>query len=192
MIVDFLRHIDQQSFLAIYSYVDQVGWLGELSYYMARYGILIFIFLILYIYYRPGSDQQKISDKKAILYLLLSLALAFLADEVINLLKVRHRPFVTFPNQVAKLDVIQDLTSFPSTHTIFVFAISISLWLSNFKKIAIPLFIVSIFIGLSRIGVGVHYPFDIVGGVILGVIIPIYVHHERGWIKRKLIKKEKL
>jgi undecaprenyl-diphosphatase len=192
MIIEYLRHIDQQTFLLIYDYVDSISLLETLSFYIARYGILIFILVILYIYYRPGDDRQKIRDKKAILYLLLSLALAFLADEVINLLKVRYRPFVTFPSQVAKLNVIQDLTSFPSTHTIFVFAISISLYLSNFKKLALPLFIFSIFIGLSRIGAGVHYPFDILGGMALGIVIPIYVHYERGWIKRRLIKREHL
>jgi len=190
--LELLRHIDQQTFLAVYDFINSIAWLESLSFYIARYGILVFILVIIYIYYRPGSDQQKIRDKKAILYLMLSLALAFLADEVINLLKVRHRPFVSFPNQVAKLNVIQDLTSFPSTHTIFVFAISVSLWLSEFKRCAVPLFFLSILIGLSRIGVGVHYPFDILGGVVLGVIIPIYVHHERSWLRKKLFRKEML
>ncbi|GAH13048.1 unnamed protein product, partial [marine sediment metagenome] len=88
--------------------------------------------------------------------------------------------------------VVQDLTSFPSTHTIFVFSVAISLWLSSLKKLAWPLFILAILIGLSRIAVGVHYPFDIIGGAIIGIIIPIFIHHEGSWFKKKLLNHRKL
>jgi undecaprenyl-diphosphatase len=188
--LDYLRHIDQQTFLSVYNYVNQIDWLGSLSFYIARYGILIFIILIVYLFYRAGDEEQKARDRRAILYIFISLALAFLADEILNLLKVRHRPFVSFPDRVAKLNVIQDLTSFPSTHTIFVFAISVSLWISKFKKLAVPLMFLSLLVGLSRIAVGVHYPFDILGGMILGIFIPVYVHHQRGWFKKMLKDKD--
>lgn len=189
--LDYLRHIDQQTFLWIYGYVDQIDWLGSLSFYLARYAILIFLLVIIFIFYYSANEEQRLKGRKAIILVFISLAFAFLIDEVLNLLKVRHRPFVTFSDQVAKLNVIQDLTSFPSTHTIFVFAISVSLWLSNFKKIALPLLFLSLLIGLSRIAVGVHYPFDILGGMILGIFIPIYVHRQRGWFK-KMVKHMKL
>jgi len=193
MLLDYLRHIDQQTFLSIYSYVDAIPWLEQLGFYIARYGILIPLLVMVALFYWPAKDEDtRIKFKKAVVYVMLCLAVAFLADEVINLLKTRYRPFVTFPAQVAKLNVVQDLTSFPSTHTIFVFAISISLWLSSLRKIAWPLLALAILIGLSRVAVGVHYPFDIIGGAIIGVIIPIFIHHEGSWFKKKLLNNKKL
>lgn len=192
MVIDYFRHLDQQTFLAIYNYVDSIAWLDSLSFYIARYGIIIYLLIIVALFFWPAEEKKRIQYKKAVVYVLLCLAIAFLADEVINLLKVRNRPFATFPEQVAKLNVIQDLTSFPSTHTIFVFAVAVSLWLSNLKKLALPLIILAFALGLSRIGVGVHYPFDILGGAILGVLIPILVHHEGGWFKQKLLNHRNL
>jgi len=190
--LDFLRHIDQQSFLAIYNYADQIVWLEFAAYYVARYGILLYLIILTWLFYRREEKEQKINDKKAVVYVLISLALAFLVDEIVNLLKVRHRPFVTFPAYVAKLNVVQDLTSFPSTHTIFVFVISFSLYLSNYRKLAYGLMAFAVILGLSRIVAGVHYPFDILGGIVLGAVIPIFVHREGGWFKQKLLNHREI
>jgi len=193
MLFDYLRYIDQQTFLTVYNYVDAIPWLGQLGFYFAKYGILIPLLAMVALFYWPAKDEDtQIKFKKAVVYVMLCLAVAFLADEIINLLKTRYRPFVTFPDQVAKLNVVQDLTSFPSTHTIFVFSIVVSLWLSNLKKLAWPLLILAILIGLGRIVVGVHYPFDIIGGAIIGVIIPIFIHYKGGWFKKKLLNHQEL
>lgn len=192
MILDFLRHLDQTSFLLIYNFFDARPFLEALAFYTARYAILVYFVIVVGLFVWPGKDREKVKRKKVVVYVLICLALAFLADEVINLLKVRHRPFVTFPNKVVELDVIQDLTSFPSTHTIFVFAIAVSLWLSDLRKVAAPLIVLAIALGLSRIAVGVHYPFDILGGAILGVAIPIFVHHQGSWFKQKLLNHREL
>ncbi len=190
--IEYFRYLDQQTFLAIYDYVDQIPWLEIVTFYLARYGILLYLLVLAFLFWWPVDEKGKIQHKKAVVYVLLCLAITFLADEVINLLKVRHRPFVTFPEQIAKLNVIQDLTSFPSTHTIFVFAIAVSLWLSDLKKIALPLMIFAFALGFSRIAVGVHYPFDILAGALLGIVIPILVHHEGGWFKQKLLNHRNL
>jgi len=186
----FLRHIDQETFLAIYRYVDATPWLNVLCFYIARYGIIVYLLVIVALFFWPADERKRIQYKKAVVYILLCLAIAFLADEVVNLLKVRHRPFVTFPKQIAKVNVIQDLTSFPSTHTIFVFAVGVSLWLSNLKRLALPLIVLAIALGLSRVGVGVHYPLDVLGGAILGIIIPILIHHQGSWFKQKLLNHQ--
>ncbi len=192
MILDYLRHFDQASFLVVYNFFDSQPFLEALAFYVARYAILVYFLVVIGLFVWPGKDKERVRRKKVVVYVLICLALAFLADEVINLLKVRHRPFVTFSGQVVKLDVIQDLTSFPSTHTIFVFAIAVSLWLSDLKKFAGPLIVLAIVLGLSRIAVGVHYPFDILGGAILGIVIPVIVHHQGSWFKQKLLNHREL
>jgi undecaprenyl-diphosphatase len=62
--------------------------------------------------------------------------------------------------------------SFPSGHTATSFAAATVL--TSFAPRAAPLwFLLALAIGFSRIYVGVHYPLDIVGGAVLGVVVAI-------------------
>lgn len=59
--------------------------------------------------------------------------------------------------------------SFPSGHTASSFAAAIGVFYIDKKKGIVPL-IVAALIGFSRIYIHVHYPSDVVGGVITGVV----------------------
>ncbi len=59
--------------------------------------------------------------------------------------------------------------SFPSGHTASSFAAAIGIFYIDKKKGIVPLILAAL-IGLSRIYIHVHYPSDVVGGVITGVV----------------------
>ena len=64
--------------------------------------------------------------------------------------------------------------SFTSSHATNHFAIAVFLIMtlgSRFPMIKWPLLVWASLIGLAQVYVGVHYPFDIVGGAILGSVI---------------------
>lgn len=64
--------------------------------------------------------------------------------------------------------------SFPSTHAVnhFVVATFLSLTLGRFyKKIRLPLYLWAVSIALGQVYVGVHYPFDIFCGALIGVFL---------------------
>ncbi|MCX6719619.1 MAG: phosphatase PAP2 family protein, partial [Candidatus Staskawiczbacteria bacterium] len=65
-------------------------------------------------------------------------------------------------------------------HASFYFALSTIVYYYN-KKLGIFFYVCSIFIVLSRIFAGVHWPSDILAGAILGVLI--------GWALNKLFRK---
>ncbi len=65
--------------------------------------------------------------------------------------------------------------SFPSNHTAAAFAVSVSIFLHKHKW-GIPLIILSLIIGISRILGGVHYPLDIIGGIIIGTAVAWTAH----------------
>ncbi|MFM6906926.1 MAG: phosphatase PAP2 family protein, partial [Acinetobacter tjernbergiae] len=68
-------------------------------------------------------------------------------------------------------------SSFPSQHTLTIAIIAFSYWLAGFKKIGIAGGLVTITVGLSRIYVGVHFPFDIIGSFVIGLILVISVNY---------------
>ena len=70
-------------------------------------------------------------------------------------------------------------TSFPSGHTAASFAVAAGVYMAGWKKTGIVLHIFSALIGFSRLYVGVHFPSDVIGGAIVGVLC--------AWVVRKFI-----
>jgi undecaprenyl-diphosphatase len=62
--------------------------------------------------------------------------------------------------------------SFPSGHATVSFACAAVLALAV-PRLRAPLFLLAALIAFSRVYVGVHYPFDVVAGAVLGVLIAI-------------------
>jgi membrane-associated phospholipid phosphatase len=58
--------------------------------------------------------------------------------------------------------------SFPSGHTAFVFALATVVYPYH-KRLSYFVFVSGALIGLARIMAGVHYPADVLGGMVLGV-----------------------
>lgn len=86
---------------------------------------------------------------------------------LIRYLYYRPRPFITY--QVHQL-IPESNGSFPSGHASFLFALAATIYLYN-KKWGIWVFIISLFICIARIMAGVHYPSDILAGIIVGVTV---------------------
>jgi len=61
------------------------------------------------------------------------------------------------------------VNSFPSGHAAFYFAIAAVVYFYN-KKLGILFFIASFLMGLARVFSSVHWPSDIIGGALVGII----------------------
>jgi len=88
----------------------------------------------------------------------------------------RQRPYVTY-EEISSAIHPPDRFSFPSGHTAGAFVVAFVLYFYH-PALSIPFFIVASLIGFSRIYLGVHYPSDILAGVVLGFIsstIGIYI-----------------
>lgn len=94
--------------------------------------------------------------------------------QTLKILLSRERPY----NIIEKLNTfgieLKDY-SFPSGHTTASFSIAATLSL-NIPEISIIVFFLASIIGISRIYLGVHYPTDVLAGIILGVSTSIIVH----------------
>ena len=95
------------------------------------------------------------------------------AVEVIRLFVHRLRPFVADPSIVPLFS--ETSYSFPSGHAAFFFAISTVVYLYN-KRWGVWFYLASAVIGLARVAAGVHYPTDILGGAVLGVVAAYGTH----------------
>jgi len=75
-------------------------------------------------------------------------------------------------------------TAFPSAHAAAVAAAGVVLYRFN-KFIGLATIALAFIIGIARVAIGVHWPIDIAGGVVCGIVL--------GWIVRRLLcgRKEK-
>lgn len=81
--------------------------------------------------------------------------------------------------RIRPYEVIESLTilvsrpreySFPSGHTSCSFAVAWVLFREFPKRAGVPALVLAIFVGFSRLYVGVHYPSDVLAGGILGIL----------------------
>jgi len=129
---------------------------------------------------------KKISLKSVINIFIVTL-IAWGISKTIKHFYFSPRPFVELSNTKTLLTHgLND--SFPSSHTTFSFALATVVSIFTNYKIGILFFVSALLIGLSRIIVGIHWPLDILGGIIIGTTIPTIFY----FIKMKGSKLTKL
>ena len=111
-----------------------------------------------------------------------------LCNVLIKNLVARTRPFDV--NTAVQLLVAKPRDySFPSGHTAASFASVTALYLAGEKKLwKIAALVLAVLIALSRLYLYVHYPTDIIGGVIFGSLSGYLGYKIVEWIQKKKIK----
>jgi undecaprenyl-diphosphatase len=107
---------------------------------------------------------------------------AVVISELLSKLIDRSRPFVA-SKEITLLIPHDADGGFPSHHTTVMVAIAVALWFRNhnFGRLLFTLAIVS---GIARVGAGIHYPTDILAGLIIGAAT--------SWSIHKLTKEQRL
>lgn len=126
----------------------------------------------------------------------LALIITFLTVNVgIKNVVARTRPYEVIEGLTNLVGKQSDF-SFPSGHSAHAFAVGVVILIMMPKKIGVPVFVISILMAFSRLYVGVHYPTDVIAGVVLGTIIAfisVFVVNKicEAWKKRnKAIEEE--
>jgi undecaprenyl-diphosphatase len=95
----------------------------------------------------------------------------------------RPRPYDSYPDLLHPL-AHESSYSFPSGHTSVAFATATSLSL-QFQKwyITLPAFLWATAVGYSRMYLGVHYPSDVLIGIVVGMTTAYLSYKVQQWIK---------
>jgi undecaprenyl-diphosphatase len=81
----------------------------------------------------------------------------------------RIRPYEVINSLNILIEAQHDF-SFPSGHTACSFAAAWALWKTAPRSYSVPALILAALISFSRLYVGVHFPTDILGGLIVGIL----------------------
>lgn len=127
----------------------------------------------------------------------LSMGIAFICGGVVGNLFLKNVVGRIRPYDVAGVDIIIKRLSdysFPSGHTLIMFETAVVLLImlkGKYKPIAIGATVVASIVAFSRLYLYVHYPTDVIGGIILGSILGFFGAKLGSYIVSKLEKKDK-
>lgn len=111
--------------------------------------------------------------KKIILYAGISAGVTLFINRIIQLFYFKPRPFIF--HRVRLLIPSKNNSSFPSKHTALAFAVATSV-LFHQRFIGSIMWLLAILTGFSRIWVGHHYPFDIIGSAVIGSLTSVIIN----------------
>lgn len=149
-------------FFLIFGFNNKYTLLDQLMVFGAEYLIYLAFILMFILALRGGVRERKV-----LLLALISIPVTVVIIKAIHLFTFTPRPFVSH-ELLPLITYTREDASFPSRHTsliaaiAFVYTYSRSRWSTLFLGFCI-------WIGISRIYVGVHYPIDILGGVGVGL-----------------------
>lgn len=158
--MNFIESINQQLFLKINAGLDTNIDRIEFAMVCADYLLYLVPLLLICMWLWGNSDSKKVAMKST-LVAFSALALA----QMIGFIYPHPRPFMialghTFIPHVAD-------ASFPSDHMTLFSAIAVTMFVAKHYVKAVILIVMSLLVAWARIFLGVHFPLDMVGAVML-------------------------
>ncbi|MFT5808841.1 MAG: undecaprenyl-diphosphatase [Moritella dasanensis] len=168
-----MDQLNNNLFLTINQFAGQNQLIDYIFMFLAEAMPYLFIILVIALWFR--SDEQT---KRYLIGATLASVVGIAINSLIAQVYFHPRPFMN--DLGTTLVAHTPNSSFPSDHTTFMFCIAFSLLFHQAtKKLALGLTVFAIIGGLSRVYIGVHYPFDIVAASVMGMLSAMLVHTVR-------------
>jgi undecaprenyl-diphosphatase len=159
----FARHDWLEDPLVTYANASEIVFLG----------LLIAAFLLV-----RGDRAHRLATRRAVVAAGLSAGLGLAVAQVITRLVDRPRPFVAHPDSVHLFAAHAADPGFPSDHATAAFAIAVALLLRSRRWGLVALAAATI-LAVTRVGMGIHYPSDVLAGAAVGSLSALTLHLPR-------------
>ena len=163
--LEFLDNIDRQFFFFLNSFSGS-GWFDTFNIVLSSktFGVILVLMII-----GLGVKNFKSDGKKLLLAIVASLA--FTDSFTYFVLKQnlqRVRPCKAFPSEAVTPEGCRSQFGFPSNHAANSGAAAAVVLAFGYKTFGLALLGCAILVALSRVFLGVHYPFDVLVGLLSG------------------------
>jgi membrane-associated phospholipid phosphatase len=165
--------VDIQVFNAINEFARDTGWLHAPLLDYANYGVVVFAVLLLAGWWvARGSGPRTVA---AAIWAVLATLIAVGLNQPISRAVHEARPFRVEPHILVLAHRSTDF-SFPSDHAVMAGAVAAGLWLVS-TRLGIVASVLAVVMAFARVYVGVHFPQDVIAGLVLGAAVALV-----GWL----------
>jgi len=154
-----MNHWNEYVFNFINQWAGKFVWLDEAAVIFTQYVEWVFVAMLLWLWYK--------GHQRTVLYAGLTAVTAMLIGQLIGLVYWHPRPFMV--HAVHQLIPHAADTSFPSDHALGAFSLAFAVAFRN-RKWGAGWIALAALTGVSRLFVGVHYPADIIGAIVIAAI----------------------
>jgi membrane-associated phospholipid phosphatase len=168
-----LRQLDDQLFFAINSFARRTPGLHAPFLAYAKYGLALFVLLLLAGVLIARRDQARVLAASG--WACVATLLVVGLNQPVGHLFAEARPYATHPQILRLADVTTDF-SFPSDHAVMGGAVATGLLLVN-RRLGLLAALAAALMAFARVYIGAHYPWDVLGGLILGGAVVLL-----GWL----------
>jgi undecaprenyl-diphosphatase len=134
-------------------------------------GLLLFLFVVSGGHTRSGARRTAVAAG-------LSCGLALIVAQAVARVVDRPRPFVADPGEVHLFAHHAADPGFPSDHATAAFAIAFAILLRS-RRWGLIVLAAATILAAARVGMGIHYPTDVLGGAAVGAASALLL-----WTKR--------
>ncbi|TSC91801.1 MAG: membrane-associated phospholipid phosphatase [Parcubacteria group bacterium Licking1014_17] len=160
--------MDLYLFNKIHGLAGLYPWFDGIGVFIAEAMIFVLVILIACLWFLKPSVRYRMA-------VVIAFASAIIARlvvvEIFHLFYHHLRPFLVLGFQPL---ISNDSWSFPSGHASAAFALATGVYLYD-KKLGVISYVIALFIGLSRIYAGVHWPSDVLAGAVVGILTAIAI-----------------
>jgi undecaprenyl-diphosphatase len=169
-----MEELNRSLFLAINASTEASLPMRELAIFFAQWMVFC-VPLLLAVLWIFGEQRQR----RVVLLAGLSIALALACNLVIRELWFHPRPFMLGLGQ--NFLAHAPGASFPSDHASGLFAMAFALILASLRKTGLVMLGLALLVSWARVYLGVHFPFDILGGCLVGLLSAWLVRQGLAW-----------
>lgn len=148
--------------------------MDNLIIFCAKYLIFV-IGLILVVVFAQMKSKTRWQFAAAVV---MALVVATVLSKLASVLYYHPRPFVV--QNIQPLVPHADDNGFPSDHALLATSLAVVIYFYR-RRLGIAAGILALVVGIARVLADVHWPIDILGGLILGILA--------GWVGSSLAKK---
>jgi undecaprenyl-diphosphatase len=161
---------DAGAYRAMVALARHLTWLNGAAGWWSDYGLALFLVLAAAGWWRMRGQGTPALVRA--LWVPAAMAVAVAVSAALKLAVAEQRPCRTFPavHIAAACPGVADY-SFPSNHAVLAGAAAMAVWAAVGGWLGVVAVANAVLISVSRIYLGLHYPHDVVVGLLLGVAV---------------------
>lgn len=159
--------------ITLFRMVNDLGkehtYLNSVFSFIAEYLVVFLALSVLFSWFTRNRENRIMIISATITFIF-----SIIIGKVLGLFYSNYQPFVELTGVNLLIEKEVD-NSFPSDHTILFFSYCFSFWLFKRGVWSLSLLVATL-VGISRIWVGVHYPFDVLTSIIISFTIAYLIY----------------